>query len=97
MASQRSPTAVKFYYTLKLIAGLAFLVFAVWLTYWLVFQYQVRNLVGLAAIIIFLGFPSIAAILTIPGELVLVIQIWRSDDPESLKKVLDDMREHGEL
>ena len=97
MTHEKSGTTVKFRYTLKLIAGLAFLLFAAWLTYWLLFQYQVRNLLGITAIVIFLGIPSITAIFKIPGELLAFVAIWRSDDPVSLERALGDLRERDEL
>ena len=79
---EKSGTTVKFLYTLRLSAGFAFILFAVWLTYWLLFQYQVRNLVGITAIIVFLASPSIISVLKIPAEVLALVAIWRSDDPE---------------
>lgn len=97
MPHERSGTSVKFRYTLKLIAGLAFLLFAASVTYWLLFQYQVRNLLGIVAIVIFLGIPSIIAISKIPGELLALVAIWRSDDPASLERTFGDLRERDEM
>jgi hypothetical protein len=90
-------TSAKVRYTLKLVAGLAFLVLALWLTYWLLFDYKVRNVVGLAAIVLFLGIPALIAILKIPGELMALVAIWRSDDPASLDDILGHLREHDQL
>ena len=92
MGSHRGPTTVKFRYTLKVIAGLAFLVVAAWITYWLLFQYQVRNLLGIAAIVMFLGVPSIIAVFKVPGELLALVAIWSSDDPAPLEEAMGDLR-----
>ncbi len=88
-----STRSSKLWYTLKLMIGLAFLAFAVWLSYWLLFQYHVRNLVGLGAIILFLVIPSIIATFKIPREIRWLIAVWLSDDPEVLDKALGDIRE----
>ncbi|MHC4404155.1 MAG: hypothetical protein ACYTG0_31255 [Planctomycetota bacterium] len=97
MASSSNATGVRLRYTLKLVGGLAFLVTAMWLTYWLLFEYRVRNVLGMAAVVVLLGIPCIIAILKVPGELIALVAIWRSDDPATLDRVLGDMRERDEL
>lgn len=97
MTENRNPRSIKLRYTLKLIAGLAFLIFAIWLSYWLIFEYRVRNILGLGAMILFLIIPAVVAIATIPRELVALIAIWRSDEPASLEKAFGDLRERDEL
>ncbi len=74
MTINRSPRSIKVRYTLKLLAGFAFLAVAAWLSYWLLFEYQLRNIWGLGAIILFLVLPAIAAAFTIPRELVFLIR-----------------------
>ncbi|MBU4400440.1 MAG: hypothetical protein KKE86_14030 [Planctomycetes bacterium] len=94
---RKSPTSVKLWCTLKLIAGLAFLAFAIWLTYWIFFVYELRNIIGIAFVIIFLGIPSVTALFKIPGELMILFAIWRSDDPDTLDKMAGDLRERDIL
>lgn len=97
MTENRNPRSIKLRYTLKLIAGLAFLIFAIWLSYWLIFEYRVRNILAFGAIILFLILPGILSMLKIPGEIIALIAIWRSDEPASLEKALGDLRERDEL
>ena len=97
MVSPSSPTVVRLRYTLRLVAGLAFLVFATWLTFWLLFEYRLRNLFAIGAIIVFLAIPCVIAILKVPGELVVLVAMWQSDDPATLDRLLGDMRERDEL
>ena len=97
MASQSSPTLVRLRYTLRLVAGLAFLVMATWLTYWLLFEYRIRNLFAIGAIVVFLAIPCIIGILKVPGELVALAAMWRSNDPATLDQLLGDMRERDKL
>ena len=77
--------------------GLAFLAFAVWLSYWLLFQYRVRNPIGFGAIILFLVSPSIIAICKIPQEITWLIAIWRSDDPALLDRAIGEIREREDM
>ena len=97
MTVRKSPTSVKLWCTLKLIAGLAFLAFAIWLTYWFFFVYELRNIIGVALAIIFLGIPSVIGLFKIPGELIILFAIWRSDDPATLDKMAGDLRERDIL
>jgi hypothetical protein len=87
--------ATKFKYILKLIGGLTFLAFAIWLSYWLLFDYKVRNILGILAIIIFLIIPSIISLFTIPGEIFGLIHVLKSKDPKSVEKALGDIRGRG--
>jgi fatty acid desaturase len=89
--------AIKTKYTLKLLAAVAFLCFAVWLSYWLLFEYRVRNLLGLLLIVVFLVIPSIMSALTIPREVIGLIAIWRSHDPAAVERTLGDIREQDPM
>ena len=42
--TKRNPRSARIAYTLKFLAGLVFFGLAAWLTYWLLFEYKVRNL-----------------------------------------------------
>ena len=84
-------------YSLKVILGLSFLCFAVWLSYWLIFDYGVRNLLGLIAIGIFLIIPSVLSALTIPREILALIVVWRSNDPERGSKAMEHIREQDPM
>lgn len=93
MNDKRSATSIKVRYAIKLAIGLAFLAAVMALIYWLLFVYQVRNLVGLALIIVFLIMPSLVALLRIPWEIRGLIAVLRSDDPAALDNALGDVRE----
>lgn len=86
---------VKLKYTLKLSAGLGFLVAVVGLVYWLLVVYDVRNWLGLTAIFFFLILPGLASLRTIPNEIRALAMIWRSEDPASVEQALEDLRERG--
>jgi hypothetical protein len=73
--------------------GLAFLAAMIWLTYWLLFIYEVRNIIGLILIVVFLAIPCLIALLKIPWELRGLIAVLQSDDPASVDKALGDLRE----
>lgn len=89
------PEKVK--YTIRLILGLAFLFAVASLVYWLLFVYEVRNWLGLAAIIFFLILPGLASLRTIPNEVRALLLVWRSDDPAAVERELGDLRERGLL
>ena len=88
---------VKVVYTLMLVAGLTFLLGVAWLMYWLLFLYQVRNLAGIGAIVLFLGIPLLSSLFKIPAVLSLLVAIWRADDPASLERDIGYVRERGAL
>jgi hypothetical protein len=92
-----NPTKTKIWYTVKLTAGLTFLSFAIWLSYWLLFVYQARNIYATIAIALFLVFPSLISVLKIPTEISWLVAVWRSDDPASLDKAAGDLRENDLL
>lgn len=95
--SKQNTNTLKWKYTFKLIAGLIFLIAIIALLYWLLYIYEVRNFLGLIAIIIFLILPAVHSFLTLPNEFRALKLIWESDDPENLDKVIGDLREKGIL
>ena len=67
------------------------------LVYWLLFVYEVRNWLGLAAIIFFLILPGMVSLRTIPNEIRALLLVWRSDDPAAAEQEIGDLRERGLL
>jgi hypothetical protein len=93
--STPNPIAYKLGYTVRAMVGLAFIVGVAWLIYWLVIEYQVRNLFGLAAILVFLVVPCLLALLTVPAELVALFLVWQSKDPKRTDEELAEIRERA--
>ncbi len=87
-----NPTKTKIWCTIKFVLGFAFVASMVWLTYWLLFVYQARNIYAIIAIVLFLAFPCLISLLKIPIEISRLMAIWRSDDPASLDKAIQQIR-----
>lgn len=84
-------------YTLKFLVGLAFVTGIVYLGYWLVAEYEVRNTLALIAIGIFIVIPAIKVVFSLPGELRVLYLVWSSDDPETIERLAGDLRERDRL
>lgn len=84
-------------YTFKVLAGLTFLGFVFILLYWLFFVYEVRNIFAILLMIVFLVIPAFLSVRTIPTEIKALIMIWKSDDPKTLEKVLENLRERDRI
>lgn len=84
-------------YTLKLITGAIIVGAIIYLGYWLLFDYQVRNTFALIAIGIFIIIPGIKVLLVLPNELKILYLIWTSDNPEMVEKIAGDLRERDQL
>jgi len=87
----------KLKYTLKFLFGILFILGVVGLLYWLFAIYQVSNWLAILAIGVFLVLPLIKVLLSLPGEIIMLYNILRSDNPEELEKVADHMRERDQL
>ncbi len=97
MGSKNYKTGVRLRSTFKFLFGLGFLVFTTGLTYWLFFHYQVRNPIGIAGIVIFLGIPSLIVVFQMPREVLALSSVWRDNDPTSLEMVFGRLKEDGRL
>lgn len=83
---------VKRTYLLKFLLGMVFLACVAGLTYWLLFVYQVRNIVGLLLIAVFLFAPLVKVIFSLPWEFWALWAVMTSDDPETLDEILGEVR-----
>jgi hypothetical protein len=91
--STPNPTTYKINYTVQYLAGLAFLAAIGFLIYWLIFEYEVRSILGLGLILVFLCLPLLHALFSLPAGFFALILIWQSDDPAATEKQLIEIRE----
>jgi len=87
----------KLKYTLKFLFGILFTLGVVALLYWLFAIYQVSHWLAILAIGVFLVLPLIKVLLSLPGEIIMLYNILRSDNPEELVKVAEHLRERDQL
>ncbi|MBY6203795.1 hypothetical protein [Halomonas denitrificans] len=87
----------KLKYTLKFLLGIIFVLGVVALLYWLFAIYQVSNWLAILAIALFLVLPLLKVMFSLPGEIMMLYHILRSDNPEELEKIAGDMRERDQL
>jgi len=87
----------KLKYTLKFLFGMLFILGVVALLYWLFAIYQVSNWLAVLAIGVFLVLPLLKVLLSLPGEILMLYNILRSDNPEELERLAGDMRERDQL
>jgi len=87
----------KFKYTLKFLFGMLFVFAVISFLYWLFAIYQVSNWLAVFAILVFLVLPLIKVLFSLPGEIIILYQILRSDNPEELEKLAGDLRERDQL
>ncbi|WP_376697587.1 hypothetical protein [Wenzhouxiangella sp. EGI_FJ10305] len=87
----------KLKYTLKFLFGTLFILGVIALLYWLFAIYQVSNWIAILAIGLFLVLPLIKVLLSLPGEIIMLYNILRSDNPEQLERLAGDMRERDQL
>jgi hypothetical protein len=81
-------------YTLRVLFGLAFFLGLCYLPYWLLFDYKVTNVFAVGAIVTFFVIPAFFTLLTIPGELSLLLQVWTTQNPEVIVEIIDAARKN---
>lgn len=84
-------------YTLKFLTSVIIVGAIIYFGYWLLIDYQVRNIFALIAIGIFIIIPAIKVLLSLPNEINVLYLIWTSDNPEMVEKLAGDLRERDQL
>lgn len=84
-------------YTLKFITSAIIVGAIIYLGYWLLFEYHVRNTFAFIAIGIFIIIPAIKVLFTLPNEINILYLVWTSDDPEMVEKLAGDLRELDQI
>lgn len=88
---------IKARYALKLLFGLLFVVAIAYFGYWLLAVYKVENVIGQIAIVIFITLPLLKTILSLPGELRMLILVCTSNNPEEIEEAAAQLRDRGAL
>ena len=94
---QKSNTKIRIRYIGSFAFGVVFLVGVAGLIYWLLVIKEVRNLLALLAIFVFLVLPWFKALFTLPNEIRGMLIVLRSDDPAQDAEVMAMLREREML